>query len=94
MEVKGSINFGLLGHEKRGIFWAEPSSPSEIHDKVIIFIPDEFKISKNYEGDYLIDIGNETYLLNDVLVSIHDNCYLSNPNTSKLYHLKYKRYST
>lgn len=75
-KIKAFANYGMLAHEKEPVFTLH-RLVSEISDEIEIEIPDEFKISQNYSGEYLIDIpGKHTYLLRDVISTYKKECVL------------------
>ncbi len=57
-------NYGILGHEKSPIY---SLSPSEICDKVTVYIPNRFRPHWTVEGNVSLVLSGDRYLLTDVI---------------------------
>ena len=57
-------NYGILGHEKSPVY---SLSPSEICDKVTVYIPNRFRPHWTVEGNVSLVLSGDRYLLTDVI---------------------------
>ena len=57
-------NYGILGHEKSPVY---SLSPSEICDKVTVYIPNRFQPHWTIEGNVSLSLSGDRYLLTDVI---------------------------
>lgn len=57
-------NYGILGHEKSPVY---SLSPSEICDRVTVYIPNRFKPHWTIEGNVSLSLSGDRYLLTDVI---------------------------
>lgn len=57
-------NYGILGHEKRPVY---SLSPSEICDKVTVYIPNRYQPHWTIEGNVSLSLSGDRYLLTDVI---------------------------
>lgn len=70
--MKLYASWGILAHEFRPVYTAD-GPRSEAYDIVHVKWPEGFPLSRNYLGEWLIDVGECVYLLRDVLTNWGDD---------------------
>lgn len=77
--INGLAHYGLLSHENEIVFTVN-TAKSDICDEITIEIPDDWEVSYYESGDTLLtspkELGGETYLPKEILITINDNPYL------------------